>query len=157
MANFNLSATWDDPLNNNNTRNIRNTDKYEYNCGGYALGTFTWYCPRAVGERVKYSFGCIEEAYEITMHAVAHMVYEFEGKIRMIRAMRDLRMDERVVAFRLASDGDFHYIKKTMCGWYHKMGSSHCINRMSEYDVFNTEWCGGRYDGPIVLLAIKKD
>ena len=156
MANFNLSATWTDPLNNNNTRNIRNTDKFEYNCGGYALGTFTWYCPRAKHEYVRYSFESIEEAYEITMHAVAHMVYEFEGKLRMIRKMSDLRRDERVVAFRLASDGDFHYIKKTMCGWYHKMGSSHFIERMSEHDVFNTEWCG-RYDGPIVLLAIKKD
>jgi hypothetical protein len=156
MANFNCSATWDDPLNLNNTRSIHNTDKYEYNCGGYALGTFSWYCPRAKGEQVRYSFRNIKQAYEITLHAVAHMVYEFEGKIRMIRKMEDLRINERVVAFRISSDGDFHYIKKTKCGWYHKMGASDYIRRMSEYDVFNTKWCD-RYDGPIVLLAIKKD
>ena len=155
MANFNLSASWDDPLNFNNTRSIRNTDKYDYNCGGYALETFTWYCPRAEDERVRYSFRNIEQAYETTLHAVAHMVYEFEGKLRMIRKLKDLKENERAVAFRISSDGDFHYVKKAKNGWYHKRGGCPRIERMSEYNVFNTDWCG-RYDGPIVLLAIEK-
>lgn len=154
MANFNYSATWKDPLNFNNTRSIRNTDKYDYNCGGYALETFTWYCPRAREEQVRYSFHNIEQAYEITLHAVAHMIYEFEGKLRMIRKLEDLKPYERAIAFRISSDGDFHYMKKTRSGWYHKMGSSSCIYRVSEKLVFNSKWCN-RYDGPIVLLAMK--
>ena len=35
----------DDPFNKNNKRNVRNTERNTYNCGGYALGTFSWYCP----------------------------------------------------------------------------------------------------------------
>ena len=34
-----------DPKNSNHLRNINNTDKFDYNCGGYALGTFSWYTP----------------------------------------------------------------------------------------------------------------
>ena len=34
-----------DPLNNQKTRNIKNSNRYNYNCGGYALETFSWYCP----------------------------------------------------------------------------------------------------------------
>ena len=35
-----------DYLNSNNYRNINNTSITLYNCGGYALNTFNWYCPR---------------------------------------------------------------------------------------------------------------
>lgn len=34
-----------DPFNFLRNRNVRNTEKITYNCGGYALGTFSWYCP----------------------------------------------------------------------------------------------------------------
>ena len=147
-----------DPFNNNRERNIKNTDRYEYNCGGYALETFSWYCPEEELELGRTAFDTIEEAYEKTMYAVAVMVLEFEGKVRMIRRVEDLhKTSERLVAFRISSDGDFHYIKKTRSGWKHKMGSSYPIRKMSEWEVFNTEWCGGRYDGPLVLLAIKKN
>lgn len=39
-----------DPLNMRGSRNIRNTDKADYNCGGYALGTFSWYLPSRTRE-----------------------------------------------------------------------------------------------------------
>ena len=148
-----------DPLNNQKTRNIRNSDRYEYNCGGYALETFSWYCPHAQGEKtLHYGFDTLEEAYETTMYAVSVMVSEFEGKIRMLRSKEELhKRTETLIAFRISSDGDFHYIKKTRSGWKHKMGSSYAIRKMKEKEVFETNWCGGRYDGPIVLLAMKKN
>ena len=31
-----------DDLNLNKTRNVKNTDIDDYNCGGYALGTYSW-------------------------------------------------------------------------------------------------------------------
>ena len=37
----------DDPFNKNNNRNLRNTPRRHFNCGGYALGTFSWYCPHS--------------------------------------------------------------------------------------------------------------
>lgn len=150
----------DDPFNRNNRRNINNTPKENYNCGGYALGTFSWYCPHAEEDdswgSYDYSFDTREEAWIKTMYAVSKMVLDFEGKLHMIKSLDQLNeATERVVAFRLSSDGDFHYIKKGLNGWYHKCGASRYIRRMSEHDVFYTNW-NNRYDGPIVLLAIKK-
>lgn len=150
----------EDPFNKNNNRNIRNTPKRNYNCGGYALGTFSWYCPHAEEDdaqmgRHNYSFDAQEEAWIKTMYAVSKMVLDFEGNLRMIKTLDQLHKEtERVVAFRLSSDGDFHYIKKDKNGWHHKCGGSRYIRYMSEHDVFNTKW-NNHYDGPIVLLAIK--
>ena len=151
----------DDPFNKNNNRNVRNTPKRNYNCGGYALETFSWYCPHTEEDDntffgYDYGFDTQEEAWVKTMYAVSKMILDFEGNLRMIKSLKQLHKDtERVVAFRLSSDGDFHYIKKTKNGWRHKCGASFYIRRMSEHDVFNTKW-NGRYDGPIILLAIKK-
>ena len=150
----------DDPFNKNNNRNVRNTPKRNYNCGGYALGTFSWYCPHNEEDDTffgyDYGFDTQEEAWVKTMYAVSKMILDFEGNLRMIKSLEQLHKNtERVVAFRLSSDGDFHYIKKTKNGWHHKCGASRYIRRMSEHDVFHTNW-NNRYDGPIVLLAIKK-
>lgn len=35
----------DDPLNKTNYRNINNTYREDFNCGGWALNTFNWLCP----------------------------------------------------------------------------------------------------------------
>lgn len=145
-----------DPLNFNNSRNIQNTCRFDYNCGGYALETYSWYQPHEKGRHLHYGFNTIEEAYETTMYAVATMVKEFEGKIRMLKNIKELdKENERVVAFRISSDGDFHYVKKTSRGWQHKMGGSPEIRKMRSKEVFSKMWCD-RYDGPIVFLAIKK-
>ncbi len=156
----------DDPFNKIANRSLANTQRDTFNCGGYALGTFSWYCPHNpedetpddwFGMCYDYGFRDREEAWVKTMYAVSKMVLDFEGKLRMITHLEQLdKKTERVVAFRLSSDGDFHYIKKSKNGhWHHKQGASFPIHRMSQHDVFNTDWCN-RYDGPIVLLAIKK-
>ena len=38
-------STTKDPFNNYATRNMRNTDLQDYNCGGFALDTYTWVVP----------------------------------------------------------------------------------------------------------------
>ncbi len=152
-----------DPFNHDNRRNLRNTQRDKFNCGGYALGTFSWYCPHSESDGrgrlciYDYSFSNREEAWVKTMYSVSNMILDFEGRIRMIKDLSQLnKLTERVVAFRLSSDGDFHYIRKNLNGrWYHKRGASPSIWEMSEHEVFHTNWCG-RYDGPIVLLAIKR-
>lgn len=156
----------DDPFNKNNNRNLRNTPRKHFNCGGYALGTFSWYCPHNPEDEqiiglfsrgYDYSFDTQEEAWIKTMYAVSKMILDFEGKLRMIKSLEHLdKKTERVVAFRLSSNGDFHYIKKAENGqWHHKRGASAPIHRMSQDNVLNSVWCGF-YDGPVVLLAIKK-
>ncbi len=150
-----------DPFNKERKRNVLNTQRHTYNCGGYALGTFSWYCPHCPADDgwsgYDYGFENAEEAWMKTMYAVSQMILDFEGKLRMIKTLNQLnKKTERVVAFRLSADGDFHYIKKSSNGcWYHKRGSSTPLHRMKEKDVLNSVWCD-RYDGPVILLAIKK-
>jgi hypothetical protein len=149
-----------DPYNKDNNRTLRKTPKRAYNCGGYALNTYSWYCPYSEeddenAELWGYDCGFETEieAYEKTMYLVSFMVYDFGGKVRMIQREQDLRPWERLVLFRVSHDGDFHYIKKMNNGYFHKMGGSKYIDRMSKREVYSDLWCG-RYDGPIVLLAV---
>ena len=152
----------DDPFNRDKKRNVSNTQRHTYNCGGYALGTFSWYCPHDEADEkgrscYDYGFDSKEEAWLKTMYSVGKMILDFEGKVRMITSLNQLhRLTERAVAFRLSSDGDFHYIKQGFNGkWYHKRGASEDLLTMTQEYVLHSVWCG-RYDGPVVLLAIKK-
>ena len=47
----------DDDFNINRKRNTRNTSKRLYNCAGYALGTFSWYCPHSTEDERNSFFG----------------------------------------------------------------------------------------------------
>ena len=149
----------DDAYNLGNNRTIKNTPKERYNCGGYALGTFSWYCPYSEEDDDGwFGFHCgyrtREEAWEKTMYLVGFMLNDFCGQLRIIRQLSDLKRHEYAIAFRLSADGDFHYIKQGKNGvWYHKRGASAEIHTMSTDEVLNTRWCR-RYGGPVVLLAM---
>ena len=129
-------------------RNIRNTEKRFYNCGGYALESFSWYLPRHDNTPTGRDYGStIEDCVEA-------MLEDFPN-LRVITSIDDLRENEYAVAFRL-SDCDFHYIKRARNGhWFHKMGGSHYISTMKEEVVFSESW-GRGYDGEIALLAIAR-
>lgn len=152
----------DDQFNLNHKRNLRNTNKRHYNCAGYALGTFSWYCPHDEKDEdgnwfgYDYGFESNEEAWRKTMYAVAQMIRDFSNRgLRIINKVDELHGNEYAFAFRLSADGDFHYIKRNLIGqWYHKRGASLDIDRMTTDEVFNTRWCG-RYNGPIILMAIQ--
>ena len=98
----------DDPFNIAKERNTMNTDRGEYNCGGYALGCYSWYCP------------------------FAHQVRDFEKNVnqilkdfrntRLVDNIQDLMPNEYMIAFRLSSD-DFHFMKRAKNGvWREKRG-----------------------------------
>jgi len=144
----------EDLFNTNNLRNEDNTYMSDYNCGGYALGTFSWYCPSEDEDAWgMFEHRSQEEMEVLTAECVAVMLDDFKD-LRLIESMDDLRKGEYAIAFRVSSDGDFHYVKQFYGKWWrHKRGSGQ-IFRMSEADVFNTIWCG-RYDGPLVLFAKK--
>ncbi len=143
-----------DSLNLQNYRNVRNTPKSAYNCAGYALETFSWYQPDPENcDPWGWRFTS-KEMKEVTEECIEQMLKDFPD-LRVISNLSDLAPTERAIAFRVSSDGDFHYMKLARNGqWYHKMGNSPIIDRCSTNEVLNPnkKWIC-RYDGPIVLFA----
>lgn len=149
MENF-----YKDLFNHNNARNAENTDQFDYNCAGFALGTFSWYLPTRTNGMWGSWFENDEEIAKLTQECVQVMLEDF-ADLRVIADMSELGIGEYAIAFRLSADGDFHYIKQVFYGdWKHKTGIGN-IYEISQEEVFTTEWCGGRYNGPIVLFAKK--
>ena len=143
-----------DLFNNERARNIHNTDTHLYNCAGYALGTFSWYQP--YDDYDLFSLLCdSDELEEITKLTVFYMLKDFGDKLRVISSLEELRKDEYAIAYRVSSDGDFHFMRKARTRWHHKRGSTPTILTESEDNVFNSIWCD-RYDGPIVLMAMRR-
>ena len=143
-----------DLFNNEHARNVHNTNTRFYNCAGYALGTFSWYCP--YDDYDPFSLLCDSNALEVvTKLTVSHMLKDFAGKLRVISSLEELRKDEYAIAYRISSDGDFHFMKKARTRWHHKRGSTSTILTESEDNVLNSIWCD-RYDGPIVLMAMRR-
>lgn len=148
----------EDELNLKNFRNIKNTEKRAYNCGGYALGTFSWYLPFEFS--TWWDFEDDEDKFEkmekLTEDFVDYMLKDFSD-LRVISKISDLKKNEYAIAFKVSSDGDFHYVKRQTNGvWRHKRGAMSRIEYMSIEEVFHEDWCYGRYDGPLVLLAKRK-
>ena len=56
-----------DFFNENQTRNEQNTNQSEYNCGGYALKTFSWYTPYEFDEE-EYPF---RSNYDLMEHLIS--------------------------------------------------------------------------------------
>ena len=153
-----------DPYNLNNTRNIRNVDKAYYNCGGYALNLFSWYCPWEADEEVDtplsraYEDGEYfddDEMFAPTMRCVQNMLAEIPT-LRLLTGINDpIQENEYKVAFRISYDGDFHFMKRADNGvWHHKQGGSSDIRTATTQEVLDV-WCG-RYDGPLVFFANTK-
>ena len=145
------------PFNFDNSRNIGNTDKRYYNCGGYALGTFSWYWPGRTEEEHDEIMGYAEnEDYdEALVIAADAIIAELPGwKIVLFEdVMKRMYspLDYDIVAMRFC-EFDFHFLKLGCnWNWYDKMGNSHRINRHGFQEMNNTSWYG-RYDSPIVCF-----
>lgn len=150
-----------DPYNTQGKRNLDNADRWEYNCGGYALGLFSWYCPydREI-ERSEWGdyteIFTMEKVHRLTYTCVDFMLQDFNGRLREIGSLCELASDEHAIAFRLATDNDFHFVRRSRSGqWFHKRGDNPRIETMPEEEVFSKGWCFGMYNGPLVLLALK--
>ena len=139
----------------------------EFNCGGFALNQFEWYCPydyeyraEAIDLREQYDDGYISRYDELCDLLADIFVRYMEHDIacREIVSEADLEDDEYLVAFKASYD-DFHYARKFSDGkWYHKMGGSK-IEEVTEEEVYSHSWwedlpCG--YDGELRLLAVRK-
>ena len=145
-----------DPLNMLCSRNIRNTDKADYNCGGYALGTFSWYLPSRTREEytdiMGYAdIGDMDTALTLAAEAI---VSELPGwsivPLALVMERKYSPKDYEIVAMRFCYY-DFHFWKLGRnWNWYDKMGICGWINRHAFNDV-RYKW-NGRYDSPVVCF-----
>lgn len=159
-----MFCNYDELLNNSdlfNTqrkRNISNTERHLYNCAGYALETFSWYCPNEEND----GYWCFlddlsdTEMFAKTSETVEFMLKDFKGRLRLIGSVSEVQENEYAIAYRVSSDGDFHFMKKMANGWHHKRGNTDRIYVESEDYVLKEIWCS-RYDGPIVLMAMRRE
>lgn len=145
-----------DPLNKRGSRNIRNTDKADYNCGGYALGTFSWYLPSRT--RKEYTdimghadIGDMDTALTLASEAI---IDELPGwstvPFALVMERKYSPKDYEIVALRFCYY-DFHFWKLGRnWNWYDKMGCRRQINRHAFNDARNV-W-NDRYDSPVVCF-----
>lgn len=145
-----------DPFNKRGSRNIRNTDKADYNCGGYALGTFSWYLPSRT--RKEYTdimghadIGDMDTALTLASEAI---VAELPGwsiiPFALVMERKYSPKDYEIVAMRFCYY-DFHFWKLGRnWNWYDKMGCREQINRHAFNDVRNV-W-NDRYDSSVVCF-----
>lgn len=124
MSNY-FSAS-EDFLNSKKTRNEGNTPFSSYNCGGYALSTFSWFYPYIAGFRYcnmlhinncnnnddKYRTELIFELYEdgfnkdeiidyLLLRDKNFMLSVFKDSLRSISSPEEANEDEEVIAYRL--------------------------------------------------------
>lgn len=147
-----------DLFNFQHKRNFSNTERYLYNCAGYALGTFSWYCPNE-GDDGYWNFMddlSDTEMFAKTFETVEFMLKDFKGRLRLIGSVDEIQENEYAIAYRVSSDGDFHFMKKMINGWYHKRGNTDRIYIEAGDYVLKEVWYD-RYDGPIVLMAMRRE
>lgn len=149
-----------DELNLERVRNLRNTIKNRYNCGGYALENFAWYCPYSAKQdsNRKTPFHMANDSDELATMCVDNMIKEYNGKLRVINNVTELKPNEYAIAFKATLErNDFHFAKLGRNGvWYHKRGSYSRIEIMSKEELYGETWCCGKYDSKLTLLAMKR-
>lgn len=133
---------------------IENFDPLYYNCGGFALSTYTWVRP----------FKFVEDNIEMYPYRFDKGLWRLVGglleqfNIRCVTSFKYISSNEYPVIFRVGSN-DFHFMRysKLLDGWVDKMGGSSCINLHKEKEIMREYWYGGRYDSQIVKLAVRKN
>lgn len=130
------SFQFDDPFNNNKKRNIKNTLKRDYNCAGYALETYSWYCPFDESTIIE---GDIEDLEKLAIRVLTRDFNLIPIPQYNIRNKNYDLNQYNVIAFRF-SNNDFHFWKlgKNM-RWYEKRGSKSVIYSHS-YDEVWENW-----------------
>lgn len=170
-----------DPFNRNGKRNRSNTDTDAYNCGGFALSTYSWYVPYRSDEQMNIYDRwdniqmCLDVAEDAdntadridareTVHIcvvsllnlfVKRILEDFPS-VRRVQTFEEIKPNERIILFRIGAD-DFHFIVSfDHKHWWHKYGCNY-IEELCEDEVLDTEWANGRYFSPIVILAMPND
>lgn len=129
-------------------------DPSYYNCGGFALSTYTWVRP----------FTEIEDNSKLYPFRFDRGIWRLVGglleqfNIRCVTSFKYISSSEYPVIFRVGSS-DFHFMRysELLDGWIDKMGNSSLINLHNEEKVMRGHWYYGKYDSQIIKLAVKKN
>lgn len=150
-----------DRLNTKGRRNIENTHREAFNCGGFALHTYSWYCPFSRTDNdLEKLYNRFNGDYQAVLdYTVKYMLKDFRGRLRIISALEELQENEQAVAYRIETNcWDFHYLRRiTDDVWCGKLGRIPDINFYTKEEVFNFEskaWHNGRYDSEMILFAL---
>ena len=165
----------EDYFNEKQTRNEENTEKKDYNCGGYALKTFSWYLPYEYDEKnypffsnsdlaeylMDIGYSVEEIMDEILRVNTEKMLKDFSGKLRVVQRDSHIESDEELIAYRLSldvdssciDDMDFHFVVFRDGKWMSKMGA----DEVKPFSFTEEQWETPNfiYDSSIVYLAHK--
>ena len=153
----------EDPMNSCQTRNENNMPIMKYNCGGFALGTYSWYQVNHgdnfdLEEDLFYNSTLNDDEVreEILKNNIDYLLDDFEGDLRLLDSADDeIEDDEELIAYRICCYmdefenivDDFHFRVKRNGKWYEKQGSSEpCECEFSEdpWTDGSALWYGSR-------------
>lgn len=156
-----------DEFNEFGTRNKKNVERWQYNCGGFALGTYNWICPYDTEEEgeeyIDFDYWA-DDSDEVDFNERAE--YTAEWMLNNIPGLRrvdspDAKLEdgEWLIGYKVGRgpswDGDFHFIKQTPSGrFYHKPGGN-TIRRMGKAEALSSSWSDGAYTSKTIWLARK--
>lgn len=128
----------------------KHENRANYNCGGYALSTYTWVNPAIPA--LHFPRGIHVPDFRKISLKMANNLCALCPNLTPISHIDQAKKNEYVVAFRSARD-DFHFMVRKLNGqWYDKRGASPFINRHSAEYVFGDNWYD-RYVGKIFLFV----
>lgn len=167
-------------LNKHNTRNFFNTPIFDYNCGGFALGTYAWYTPYynqeeeySVEDRIADIQFCLDSGMDEEEILESLIETDSESILKdfpeLVRIYEDdvyrLAANHKIIAFRegieilanggrgpLLTDQDFHFKIRIGGDWYEKNGEGEIMRCELHPDMC---WVGAdiSYSGPIVYFT----
>jgi len=136
------------------------TNTTDYNCAGFALGTFKWYEPQSWDILSDFK---VNEMFE---GSVADLLEDFPN-LAAIDKLEDAPEETDVVGFRISTRDtlrapddemvewnnmvereevwDFHFILRTKGKWYHKAGARDIAEFTGSLDE-KDEWPADRYN-----------
>lgn len=139
----------EDYLNSKHTRNSTNCKNIDYNCGGFATGTYSWLCPYPANwedsngseerDDLIYDYNDsgysdMEIANEILDYDIDYFKDLFGDKFREATKEEILEEPDGLIAYRIASEniydegGEFHFRVRKNGSWFEKMGISEIVN-----------------------------
>lgn len=143
---------------------------WDYNCMGFALGTYDW--NGLCNFQYSYEFDYDNEEHsnymefrdEVCWECAAelenlHYTDPYFPKMRMVENEKNLHDNEYLIAMRVSED-DFHFMRRMSDGrWFEKCGAG--ILRECTDAVWEDEWISPNeeifYNSVIILFAVEQE